>query len=438
MTREQILKKKIRKNISSIYKLRDNDKKFVPGKSWVQYSGSYFDDREVNEAVDAYINGWFGLGKKGQKMENKMAHYLGMKGSVLTNSGSSASLLSIASLTSPMSPFRLQPGDEIITAACGFPTTVNPIIQYGLVPVFLDVDPETLNINPKDLEKALSKKTRAVFVAHTLGNPNDIDGIMKFCKKHNLIFIEDNCDALGSTWNGKRTGGFGTLSTLSFYPAHHMTIGEGGMVSYNDVRFERIIKSFRDWGRSCWCRGDDRTMEGACGVRFNYKVGGLPYDHKYMFNHIGYNLKPIEPQAAFGLEQIKRVPFFVKKRKENFKRLASHTKRWGTYFTFAKALPKADPSWFAFPMTIRKGVPFTRHDITLFLEKHKIQTRPVFAGNILRQPAYFHIKHRKVGSFINADHILHNTFFVGVYPGLGKSQIDYMAEKIETFLKKYE
>lgn len=437
MKTEAALKREIRSQVKKIYDLRERKKKFIPGKTWVQYAGSYFDETEVNDAVETYIDGWFGLGSKGEKLEQMIASYLGMTGAVLTNSGSSASLLSIASLTSPMSPFRLRPGDEVITAACGFPTTVNPIIQYGLIPVFLDVNPETLNINARDLEKALSKKTRAVFVAHTLGNPNDIDAIMKFCKKHNLVFIEDNCDALGSTYRGKRTGGFGTLSTLSFYPAHHMTIGEGGMVSYNDIRYERILRSFRDWGRACWCRGDDRTMEGACGVRFNYRVGGLPYDHKYMFSHIGYNLKPIEPQAAFGLKQVKRLPFFTKKRKANFKRLLTHAKNWASFFTFAKSLPQADPSWFAFPMTVRKGAPFTRHEITMFLEDHKVQTRPVFAGNILRQPAYFHVPHRQVGSFENADHILHNTFFVGVYPGLGNEEIDYIAEVIHLFLKKF-
>ncbi|MBP6883294.1 lipopolysaccharide biosynthesis protein RfbH [Candidatus Woesebacteria bacterium] len=434
---EQRLKKEIGKKIKQIFEQRKRSVKFVKGKTWIQYAGAVFDDKEISQATATLIDGWFGLGNKGDEMEKKLAHFVGTRGSVLTNSGSSANLLAVGSIMSPLFSNRLSRGDEVIVAACGFPTTINPLVIYGLIPVFLDVNSETYNIDYKDLEKALSKKTKAIFIAHTLGNPNEMDKILKFCKQHNLILLEDNCDALGSTYQGQRTGSFGLLSTQSFYPPHHMTMGEGGMIYYNDIRFDRILRSLRDWGRSCWCRGDDKSMLGACGVRFNYKVDGKPYDHKYMFSQIGYNLKPIEAQAAMGIEQIKRLPFFIKKRKQNFERMYTYAKRWEKYFILPKSLPKADPCWFSFVLTIRDEAKFTRHQLTMFLEERKIQTRPLFGGNMTKQPAYINQTFRQIGKLTNSDRILHNTFFTGIYPGLNSRHIDYIAESIDDFVKRY-
>lgn len=433
---ENKLKEKIARNVEKIFIARKRHKKFVPGKTWIQYAGGVFNHKEINASIDVLINGWFGLGKKAEELEKGLADFVGAKGSILTNSGSSSNFLAVASLMSYFYSKRLNPGDEVITAACGFPTTVNPIVVHGLVPVFLDVNPQTYNVNADDLEKALSPKTRLVMVAHTLGNPNEMDKIQKFCQNNNLLLVEDNCDALGSEYGGKRTGSFGILATQSFYPPHHMTMGEGGAVYYNDLRFERITRSLRDWGRSCWCRGDEKRTLGACGVRFNYRIGGKQYDHKYIFNQIGYNLKPIEPQAAMGVEQLKRMPSFIRKRKKNFERMDRYAKKWEEFFILPKALPKAKPCWFAYPLTIRDDISFTRYEITMYLESRMIQTRPLFAGNITRQPAYNRVKYSTVGDLKNADRILHNTFFVGIYPGLENEHIDYIAESISTFLRK--
>jgi len=436
--KEQKARQDIEKKVKQIFSWRKAKKKFIPGKTWVQYAGGVFDDKEINATIESLIDGWFGLGKKADELEKGLASFVGAKGSILTNSGSSSNLLSVASLMSYFFPGHLSPGDEVITSACGFPTTVNPLVQHGLIPVFLDITENTYNIDVTHLEKALSKKTKAVMIAHTLGNPNDMDTIMAFCKKHNLYLIEDNCDALGSEYGGQRTGSFGILATQSFYPPHHMTMGEGGAVHYNDLRFERITRSLRDWGRSCWCRGDEKRTLGACGHRFDYRINGKPYDHKYLFNQIGYNLKPIEPQAAMGVEQLKRMPLFMKARATNFARMYKHAKAWEKYFILPRALPKAKPCWFSFPLTIRDGVPFTAHEICVFLESRMIQTRPLFAGNLTRQPAYFRVKYRKIGTLPNADRVLHNNFFVGIYPGLGYKEIDFIAESIHDFIKKYD
>ncbi len=433
---EEKLRREINDKIVQIFAERKRNKKFIPGKTWVQYSGGVFDHKEINASVSSLIDGWFGLGKKAEELEGMLAKFVGARGSILTNSGSSANLLAVASLMTRLFSQHLNPGDEVITSACGFPTTVNPLVLYGLTPVFLDVNRDTYNINPGDLEKALSSKTRAVIIAHTLGNPNDMDPIINFCKQHNLLLIEDNCDGLGSEYNGKRTGGFGILATQSFYPPHHITMGEGGAIHYQDIRFGMLTRSLRDWGRSCWCRGDEKRMLGACGVRFNYKVGGKLYDHKYMFNQIGYNLKPIEPQAAMGVEQLKRMPKFIKAREKNFARLYNYSKQWENYFILPKSLPQSKTCWFAFPLTIRDGVQFSRHEITMFLEKRMIQTRPLFAGNITQQPAYANVKYRAIGKLENATRVLHNTFFVGIYPGLGEKEIDYIAESISNFLSE--
>lgn len=434
---EEILRKKIKDSIKKIFLEKKKQKIFIPGKTWLQYAGGVFDDKEINAAVSILIDGWFGLGKKGDEFERELSRYIGSMGAVLTNSGSSASLLAIASIMSPLFSDRLHKGDEVIVAACGFPTTINPLLLYNLTPVFLDVNEETYNINASDLKKALSKKTKAIFVSHTLGNPNEMDEIVRFCKKYNLLLLEDNCDALGSKYKGKFTGSFGILSTQSFYPAHHITTGEGGAIFYNDIRFDRILRSLRDWGRSCWCKGDNKSTLGACGVRFNYRIDGRQYDHKYMYSQIGFNLKPIEPQAAIGVEQIKRMPYFKKTRAYNFHRLYKRAKRWEEYFILPKSLPKADPCWFSFVLTIRDKAPFTRHEITTYLEERKIQTRPLFAGNMTRQPAYANIKYRTIDKLVNSTRILHNAFFFGIYPGLGELEIDYICDMVDEFLKKH-
>lgn len=438
MVSEESLKQEIFQKISELFALRKENKKFIPGKTWIQYAGGIFDDKEINASVEALLEGWFGLGAKAQELEKGLAEFVGAKGTILTNSGSSSNLLAVTSLCSYLFPDHLNTGDEVITVACGFPTTVNPIIQNRLIPVFLDIDPETYNLNAEDLEKALSKKTRAIMAAHTLGNPMELDVIMDFCKAHNLFLIEDNCDALGSEYDGKRTGAWGILGTQSFYPPHHMTMGEGGAVHYNDLRFERITRSLRDWGRSCWCPGNNKSTHGACNARFKYKIAGRPYDHKYLFHQIGYNLKPIEPQAAMGVEQLKRMPEFIRIRKRNFSRMMRHLKQWEEFFYLPKSLPKADPCWFAFPLTIRDDAPFDRLKITMYLEEHMIQTRPLFGGNLVRQPAYRNVEYRVVGDLKNSDRVLFNTFFVGVYPGLTDEMIDYIAENIHDFCKIYK
>jgi CDP-6-deoxy-D-xylo-4-hexulose-3-dehydrase len=435
---EKNKREKINKIVREIFKERQKNKQFIPGQTWVQYAGSVFDDKEVNAMCEAILDGWFGLGQRAENLEVGISKYLKTKGCILTNSGSSANFLAIAGLMSPMLDNHLKKGDEIITPACGFPTTVNPIIQHGLIPVFIDVEMGTYNINPKILRKALSKKTRAVFIPNTMGNPNEMDEIVRFCNKNKLFLIEDNCDSLGSEYKGRKTGSFGILSTQSFYPPHHMTMGEGGAINYNDERFEKIIRSLRDWGRACYCRGDEKHRLGACKHRFDFKIDGKPYDHKYMFSQIGYNLKPIEPQAAMGVEQLKRLPDFTKARRKNFERFYKHAKKWEEFFILPKATKDSSPSWFSFLLTIKDGVKFNRLDITTYLEEKMIQTRPLFAGNILKQPAYKNIKCRVIGSLKNSDKIMHDTFFLGVYPGMTSEMIDYIAENINAFLSQYQ
>ncbi|MEK7611532.1 MAG: lipopolysaccharide biosynthesis protein RfbH [Patescibacteria group bacterium] len=432
---EKKLRWEISAKIEEIFNLRKKNKIFVPGKTRIQYAGGVFDDKEINASVSTLIDGWFGLGPKAEELETALAKYVGARGSILTNSGSSANLLVIASVMSDFFPDHLSPGDEVLTSACAFPTTVNPAVIYNLVPVFLDINPETYNVDVEELERAVSPRSRAVMLAHTLGNPYEMDKLVEFCKAHKLLLIEDNCDALGSEYDGKRTGSFGVLSTQSFYPAHHMTTGEGGAVNYSDLRFERITRSLRDWGRSCWCRGDEKRTLGACDARFNYRIGGKLSDHKYMYNQIGFNFKPTEAQAAMGVEQAKRLPQFFKKREENFSRFLGYAKQWEEYFILPKSLPKAKPSWFSFPLTIRDRACFERSEITVFLEERMIQTRPLFSGNLTKHHAYSKINYRQVGDLENSTRVLHNTFFLGVYPELGNAEIDFMAESINDFLK---
>ena len=439
MNKKDKIRAKIAKLISEYYSAEKEP--FIPGKSLVRYAGSVYGSKEINAVIDSYLSGWLGLGKQGELFQSEFAKYVGTKYSVLTNSGSSANLLALTALTSWKFPNRLQEGDEVIVAASGFPSTINPIVQNRLVPVFLDVDEQTYNLRAADLGKAMSKKTKLIVICHNLGNPNEMDEIMNFAKRNNLMVFEDNCDALGSTYDGKKTGSFGIMASESFYPAHHMTTGgEGGAVIINDdFRLYRIVQSFRDWGRACWCGASGGPQNGVCGFRFRFKVDGFPYDHKYIFEHIGYNLKPTEAQAAMGRVQLRRVPRFIEKRKKNFRIYNNFFKQYEKFFILPKALPKSDPSWFSYLLTIRDNAPFDRLAITSFLEESNIQTRPSFSGNILRQPAYKQgqVKYRVVGSLKNSDRIFERTFFIGIYPALTKKHLDYVMSAFKKFLSKY-
>lgn len=429
------LKREILKKASLFCRLNKNDKKFVYGKSLIHYAGRVYDNKEVSKLVEAALDFWLTAGRFARQFEGDLEKILGIKSCMLVNSGSSANLLAICGLTSSkLGKRRLNPGDEIITTACCFPTTLAPIIQNNLTPVFIDVDLGTYNIQTEKIERAISKKTKGLFIAHALGNPANLSRIMEIVKRHNLWFIEDNCDALGAKYNKKYTGTFGHLSTLSFYPAHHITMGEGGAVLTDDIALEKIVNSFRDWGRDCWC---DSGKDNTCRMRFKWRAGKLPfgYDHKYIYSHIGYNLKLTDMQAAIGIEQLKKLPFFLRKRKENFDILYKGLKKYEDYLILPKWESLASPSWFCFPVTIREKAGFTRQDIVSFLEKAKIQTRLIFAGNILRQPAFQNIRCRIVDGLKNSDIVMNNSFFVGIYPKLGRNEMDYIIRKFNLFFK---
>jgi CDP-6-deoxy-D-xylo-4-hexulose-3-dehydrase len=411
-------------------------KEFIQGKDYIPYAGRVYDEKEMISLVNSALDFWLTAGKFAKQFETEFAKFLGTKYCLLTNSGSSACLLAISALTSPkLGEKRLKPGDEVITVAAAFPTTVNPIIQNNLMPVFLDVDVGTYNILANKIEEALSEKTKAIFLAHTLGNPFDLDKVLEICDEHNLWLIEDNCDALGSKYNGKYTGTFGHIATFSFYPAHHITMGEGGALVTNDAQLKRLIESFRDWGRDCWCEpGHDNT----CGKRFGWQLGTLPfgYDHKYIYSHIGYNLKVTDMQAAIGVEQLKKLPSFIEARMKNFKLLYEGLKKYENYFILPKVEPKADPSWFGFILTVRKDAGFTKNDIVKHLEDNKIATRMLFAGNITRHPSFENVKYRICGDLENTDFIMNNTFWIGVYPGISSEMIAYIINKIDEFIEK--
>ena len=379
---------------------------------------------------------WLTAGRFAQQFESEFSQLMQQKYCLLTNSGSSANLLAISPLTSPkLGDRRLKPGDEVITVAAGFPTTVNPIVQNQMIPVFVDVDVETYNINVEEMKKALSPKSRAIMIAHTLGNPFNLKEVTKFAKENNLYLIEDCCDAVGSTYEGKMVGTFGDTATVSFYPAHHMTMGEGGAILTKKFIYKRLIESFRDWGRDCYC---EPGANNTCGKRFGYQMGSLPYgyDHKYIYSHIGYNLKITDMQAAVGVAQLKKLPSFIKRRKENFNGLYNHLKKYEKYLILPKATENSDPSWFAFPLTVREGSPFVRNDIVQHLESNNILTRMLFAGNLTRQPAYESVNFRVVGELKNTDLIMRNTFVVGVYPGIDDEKLAYMLNTFDNFFKK--
>jgi CDP-6-deoxy-D-xylo-4-hexulose-3-dehydrase len=406
---------------------------FKPGESAVPVSGKVIDGGDLSSVVDSALDCWFTTGRFAEEFERKLARFAGVRCASLVNSGSSANLLAVSALTSPkLGDRRLKPGDEVITVAAGFPTTINPILQNRLVPVFVDVTLPSYEIDAGQLDAALSDRTRAIIIAHTLGNVFDLDAVTEFARKHTLWLIEDCCDALGSTWKGRKVGTFGDIATLSFYPAHHITMGEGGAVLTNRPDLQVLIESFRDWGRDCWCHpGKDNT----CGKRFDWQLGSLPcgYDHKYTYSHIGYNLKATDMQAALGLSQIEKLPGFIERRKENFRILTAALKPAEEYLLLPEATHGSDPSWFGFPIGVREGASFTREELIRALDAKKIATRLLFGGNLLRQPAYEGCEYRVIGKLPNTDYVMNNVFWIGVYPGLTKPMLDYVAETIIHF-----
>lgn len=406
------------------------ERSFVADVSTVPVSGKVIDASDIQAVVDSALDSWFTTGRFAAQFERKLARFVGVRSASLVNSGSSANLLAISALTSPkLGDRQLKPGDEVITVAAGFPTTVNPIIQNRLVPVFLDVVLPTFQADAAQLEEALSPKTRAIIFAHTLGNVFDAETVANFAQKHNLWLIEDCCDALGSTLNGKNVGTFGDIATLSFYPAHHITMGEGGAVLTDSPALQVIIDSFRDWGRDCWC---DPGKDNTCGKRFDWQLGDLPcgYDHKYTYSHIGYNLKATDMQAALGASQIEKLPLFIERRKENFRVLRAALEPYADVLLLPEATPGSDPSWFGFPFGVREDAPFTRDDLVRRLEEHKIGTRLLFGGNLVRQPAYKGVDYRVIGDLRRSDYVMRNVLWVGVYPGLTRPMLEHVAEVI--------
>lgn len=441
MNRKKMLLEKIRgeifKKITEYFDVAEEGNKFVPGKDTVNYSRAVFDEKEIISMVDSILDGWWGLSSKAREFTKKFSHYLGVSKTVLVNSGSSANLIALSSLKSKKIKTPIEEGSEVITPAVTFPTTLNPIIQNNLTPVVVDVDLETYNINIEKLKESITNKTKVLMLPHTLGNSNDMDAMADIVEDNDLYLIEDNCDALGSEFDGKKTGSFGVLSTCSFYPAHHITMGEGGSVSItsHDELLYKVVKSLRDWGKDCWCESDEKSPNGACGRRFEWEVDGVRYDHRYIYSEIGYNLKPTEVQAAMVLEQLKKLDDFNGKRRDNFRYLYRRLKKYDDYLIFLKKHKKANPSWFAFPITIRDGAPFSREDFVKHLESNKIQTRPVFGGNIIRQPAYRGCNFKVCGSLENSDKIMKDAFFIGVYPGLGAPQLQHVAKTFESFFE---
>ena len=409
---------------------------FVPGQSPVPVSGKVYGATDMASLVDSALDFWLTTGRFNAAFERRLRAFLGVPHALTCNSGSSANLLAVSALASPLLGARaLQPGDEVITCAAGFPTTVNPILQNNLVPVFVDVHIPTYNIRAELIEAAITPKTRAIVLAHTLGNPFDLDTVLALAERHNLYVVEDTCDALGATYRGKPVGTHGDIGTLSFYPAHHITMGEGGAVFTGRSKLKRILESIRDWGRDCWC---DPGHDNTCNKRFEHQLGTLPfgYDHKYTYSNLGYNLKITDMQAAVGLAQLDRLDGFIATRRHNFARLKAALAPLEEFLILPEPTPHAEPSWFGFALTVRPGAPFSREALILHLHQHKIATRLLFGGNLLRQPYMLGRPHRVAGSLAGSDLVMSSTFWIGVFPGLGDAQIDYMADSISAFCRR--
>lgn len=409
---------------------------FTPGKDRVPVAGKVFDHQELVNAVDAALDFWLTADRYARGLEAALAEFTGLRHAVLTNSGSSANLLAVSSLTSPkLGERRLRPGDEVLTVAAGFPTTVNPIPQNGLVPVFVDVQLGTYNVDPAQLEAAVGERSRAIILAHTLGNPFDVDAVLAIARRHSLFLIEDTCDALGSRYRGRLAGTFGDLATLSFYPAHHITTGEGGAVLTDSGILRAVVRSLRDWGRDCWC---ETGVDNTCGRRFGWSFPDLPdgYDHKYVYSHVGYNLKMTDLEAAIGLAQMAKLPAFIAKRKRNFDLLREGLRRYEEDLLLPEATPGADPSWFGFPITVRSSAPFGRRELILHLEEKGVATRLLFGGNLTRQPAYREARVRVAGDLRNTDTVMSRTFWIGLYPGITEDMVDYVLSVFREFFDR--
>jgi CDP-4-dehydro-6-deoxyglucose reductase, E1 len=437
MSDYKLLRKEIISKTTEYYHARFSQKEFVPGESRVNYAGRVFDEQELIHAVEASLDFWLTEGRFSEEFSEKIAEFVGVEHVLLTNSGSSANLLALSALTSDkLGEKRLLPGDEVISVAAGFPSTVTPIIQCGMIPVFVDVDIPTYNINVAMMERAITPKTRCIFLAHTLGNPFNIDAVMQLAEKHDLWVIEDNCDALGSDYKGGKTGSFAHLSTMSFYPAHHITTGEGGAICTNDPQLAKLVRAFRDWGRDCYCAGGENNT---CGKRFSQQFGALPYgfDHKYVYSEIGYNLKMTDIQAAIGSSQMDKLSDFCTSRREHFREWHRIFSKYPDYFILPEATQGADPAWFAFIVTLIESAPFNRNEITNYLNSNLIETRNLFAGNITKQPAYMNKDWRIAENLENTDYIMNNTFFLGTYPGLKEEMFLYAEKMLDAFVQKH-
>jgi len=432
------LRKEIISKTIEYYQARFAYKEFTPGKSRVNYAGRVFNENEICNAVEASLDFWLTEGRFSEEFSEKISEFLGIEHILLTNSGSSANLLAFSALTSEkLGDKRLKPGDEVISVAAAFPATVTPIIQYGLIPVFTDIDIPTYNIDVEMMRKAITPKTRCIFIAHTLGNPFNIDAVMQLAKEHDLWVIEDNCDAFGSDYKGKKTGNYGHLSTISFYPAHHITTGEGGAVATNNPLLAQLVRAFRDWGRDCYCAGGENNT---CGKRFSQLFGNLPlgFDHKYVYSEIGYNMKMTDIQAAIGAAQMDKLAYFCERRKENFKEWTRIFSKYPEYFIIPEATEGADPAWFAFIVTLKETTPFKRDELTGFLNSKLVETRNLFAGNMTKQPGFMNRNYRIAEHLNNTDYIMNNTFFLGTYPGLTKEMFNYAEEVLASFVSNYK
>jgi CDP-6-deoxy-D-xylo-4-hexulose-3-dehydrase len=432
--RQSRIRQKIAELIEEYAEIEFSPKAFFPGVTAIPPSGKLIDSTEIKNMVEASLDGWLTAGRFNDLFEKKLAEFIGVKYLITVNSGSSANLVAFSTLTSvKLGERAIKKGDEVISVAAGFPTTVNPIIQFGAIPVFVDVDPLTHNVDATKIEAAISPKTKAIMLAHSLGNPFNLDVVTALCKKHNLWLVEDCCDALGSTYRGRMVGTFGDIATLSFYPAHHITMGEGGAVFTNNHELKQISESFRDWGRDCYCPpGKDNT----CGKRFAWQLGDLPYgyDHKYTYSHLGYNLKVTDMQAACALAQLEKAPEFIRARKDNFHFLKERLKSCEEFLQLPQATDNSDPSWFGFPITLKENCPVSRVDLTAYLDQNRVGTRLLFAGNLIRQPYMRDALYRISGDLTNTDNVMNSTFWIGVQPALTREMLEFSVSKIEEFL----